>query len=245
MKRVKILKKNNWTILRLCLVLIALFGLYSFANKRNKVRAVEQVLVRFNGAGDPFVTTKDVNNLLIQSFAPSSIIDKSTLDLNRLEGEVRLNQMIKKADVYVSVDGVLVADVWQRRAIGRVINEDDSFYIDEEGVKVPLSENYSARVPLVVGEVTDLNKISSLLRVIDADAFLKKSITSISVGADQNLEMRSRNQKFKILFGDFNEVDKKFENYKAFMKFASQDTLLLEQYKTINLKFTQQVVCSK
>jgi cell division protein FtsQ len=38
-------------------------------------------------------------------------------------------------------------------SIARVMNGDRSFYIDYEGGKMPLSNNFAARVPLVSGKL--------------------------------------------------------------------------------------------
>jgi fructosamine-3-kinase len=53
----------------------------------------------------------------------------------------------------VSVDGVLKAVVEQKTPVARVFANEGSFYIDYEGNKMPLSANYTARVPLVSGEI--------------------------------------------------------------------------------------------
>lgn len=243
----KILKKIKWNDIRLILILMILIGLYLFANQRSEAREIESVEVKFFGDGDHFITSQNVNNLLIQSFPKAFNINKSSIDLNSLESGVQGNEMVRRADVSVTVDGRLVADVWQRRAVGRVLNEGESFYIDSEGIIMPLSSNYTARVPIVVGKVDESNSkaLTNLLKEIDEDDFLKKSITGITIDANQKIEMRSRDQDFKILFGSFDQSTKKFENYKAFMNYASKDSVLIGQYKTINLKFTQQVVCTK
>jgi cell division protein FtsQ len=66
----------------------------------------------------------------------------------------------------------------------------------------------------------------------------------MEVAATGGLKMRSRNYSYEIQFGRPINIEKKFNNYKAFLQDAVKDTLI-EQYKTINLKFTQQVVCTK
>ena len=48
--------------------------------------------------------------------------------------------------------------------------------------------------------------------------------------------------EYNFMYGGL--IDKKFKNYKAFYQFASKDSII-EKYKSINLIFTQQVVCSK
>lgn len=168
------------------------------------------------------------------------------LDLNKLERELQKHSMVAAAEVYTSIDGVLTADVVQKIAIARVVGDKESHYIDAQGNDMPLSQNYSARVPMVEGVVNNANrnKITTVLQAIAKDEFLTKSITGIVVQPDQTLVMKSRNHNFDILFGRSSEVERKFANYKAFLHYASKDTLI-ETYKTINLKFTQQVVCTK
>jgi cell division protein FtsQ len=111
---------------------------------------------------------------------------------------------------------------------------------------MPLSDTYTARVPLVTGEVNSIEKekLHKLLNYINDDEFLKKNIIGIEVALTGNLVMRSRNYSYEIQFGKPVNIEKKFNNYMAFLQDAVKDTLI-KQYKTINLKFTQQVVCTK
>ena len=111
---------------------------------------------------------------------------------------------------------------------------------------MPLSDNYTARVPLLSGEITVVKKekLSEVLRMIDEDEFLKKNIIGVQVLPNGSLIMANRNYDFQIDFGRTINIDKKFKNYKAFFQKAVLDSTLTK-YKTINLKFTKQVVCIK
>lgn len=84
-----------------------------------------------------------------------------------------------------------------------------------------------------------------MLDVINGDEFLKQEITGISIQPDEVIYLKSRVNKFQILFGSFNEMERKLMNYKAFMQYAMNENIDIDSYKKINLKFTQQVVCSK
>ena len=111
---------------------------------------------------------------------------------------------------------------------------------------MPISDNFSARVPLVSARFSDENRteLTRLLRHIYDDEFLKKNIISIEVKDDKDVIMKNRNYKYDILFGRPKNIEQKFNNYKAFFQKASQDSLI-EKYSQINLKFTKQVVCTK
>jgi cell division protein FtsQ len=59
-----------------------------------------------------------------------------------------------------------------------------------------------------------------------------------------SLIMINRNYSYQLVFGRPINIEKKFKNYKAFFQKAVLDSSLLK-YKIVNLKFTQQVVCTK
>jgi cell division protein FtsQ len=55
--------------------------------------------------------------------------------------------MIEKSDVFVSIDGVLKAVVKQKTPVARVLDRSGSFTLIMR-VVMPLSSNFTARVPL-------------------------------------------------------------------------------------------------
>ena len=240
------MKFLTWTNIRLVLMIVVVIFLYSFTSHRNAMRKVTKTEVVFVGENSLFLKTEMVNKLLIEKNRDLKTINKVDLDLNKLEKSVSSHEMIQKADVFVSVDGVLKAVVKQKTPIGRVFDETGSFYIDYEGNKMPLSDNYTARVPLLSGEITAVKKekLSEVLVKIAEDDFLKKNIIGVQVLPTGSLVMANRNYDYKIDFGRTINIDRKFKNYKAFFQKAVLDSTL-DKYRRINLKFTKQVVCIK
>lgn len=239
-------KYFNWSTIRLALMFTLVLFLYSFTANRNLNRKLQKAEVIFENNDVLFVSPETVNKLLIENKSDVKTIAKVEVDLNKLEKSINKNQMIEKSDVYVTIDGTLRAKVKQKTPIARVFDNSGSFYIDYEGSTMPLSELNSARVPLVWGEITDKNKkkLSEILKMIYDDEFLKKNIIGVQVLPKDELLMKNRNYNFDILFGKPINVEKKFNNYKAFFQKEVNDSIL-NKYKKINLKFTQQVVCIK
>ena len=184
--------------------------------------------------------------MLIENNEGVSSIQKVNLDLNKLEKNLNAQEMIEKSDVYVSIDGVLKAGVRQNTPIARIIDNEGSFYIDYEGNRMPLSTNFTARVPLVSGGINKNNNedLAQLLRIIHDDPFLKKNIIGIEIMPNGSLKMHNRNFDFQIDFGKLINMEHKFKNYKAFFQKAVLDSSLYK-YKKIDLRFTEQVVCTK
>lgn len=240
------MKYFNWINIRLILIFSAVSFLYAFSSERNAHRRVRNPQVVFENPENLYMTPEAVNKLLIEKNRPFAAIEKENLDLNKLEKAVNAHEMVERSEVFVSVDGVLKAVVKQKTPVVRVFDGSGSFYIDYEGNKMPLSAMYTARVPLVSGGVNGKNTsdLKKVFRSIHDDDFLKKNIIGIRVLPDGSLVMTNRNYNYKIDFGKPVNIERKFKNYKAFFQKAATDSTI-NNYKTINLRFTQQVVCSK
>jgi cell division protein FtsQ len=236
----------NWTNLRLGLMIALVIFLFSFTSLRNESRKIRGSAVFFVEDNSLFIKQESVNKLLIENKTQASAIEKVTLDLNKLEKSIAQNPMIEKSEVYVSIDGILTAKVEQKTPIARVFDASSSYYIDYHGRKMPLSEEFTARVPVVSGITTpkSLQQIVPVLQYIFKDSFLKKNIIGVELVPVSGLRMLNRNYDYEIEFGKPMRIDSKFTCYKAYFQKAVLDNSLTK-YKRINLKFTQQVVCIK
>ncbi len=235
----------NWNYIKMFLLLVLVVFLFAFASGRNNVRKISNPNVEFKGDNNLFITQEAVSKLLIQNQQEAKNTSKETLDLNDLEAALNSNPMIKSADVYVSVNGMLKAEVEQKKPIARVHSE-ASYYIDEQGGYMPLSSNYSARVPLVTGAV-DKNNLSDVFKVaqkIQNDAFLKTHVIEVYQDESKGIFLKLRQYRFTVQLGNLNNLDKKINNLKAFYKKALKDKKL-NAYSNVNLKFDSQVVCTK
>ena len=152
--------------------------------------------------------------------------------------------MIENAEVYLTLDGKLKAEVNQRKPIGRVMGN-ASFYLDKKGELMPLSPFFSARVPLMYGfDGKNVKEAYPVVSYIKNDEFLTSHIVSIQRRKGGHLEFELREHDFKVYFGDSSKVATKFNNFKAFYKKAQKDKKL-DTYKKVNLQFGDQVVCTK
>ena len=239
----KIINRKN---IQLVLMIGLVVFLFAFTTKRNESRKIVKTDVQFVGDNNLLVTTEMVNKLLIDKSGVGKSIDKDKLDLNTLEKNINKHDMIEKSEVFVSIDGTLKAVVTQRIPIARYFGDESSFYLDSKGSKMPLSEIYAARVPMISGRLTSENQqeIATLLKLIYVDDFLKKNITGMRIENDGDVILKTRNYEYDILFGKTINMEAKFNNYKAFYQKAISDSSI-NYYKKINLKFTQQVVCTK
>lgn len=239
--------RNNLVLnIQLVAILALVVFLYSFTSKRNEQRKISKPVIEFLDSESPFVTPEMVNNLLIDNFGGTFSIQKDRVNLNKIEQTINKHDLIENSEVFLSVDGKLKTVIKQKTPIARVFNGNTSFYIDYKGDRMPLSSNFSARVPLVYGDFNNRYSANSveLLRAIYNDDFLKKNIIGMEILPDGSVVMKNRDYDYDIIFGRTIHMERKINNYKAFFQKAVQDTLI-KSYKKINLKFTRQVVCTK
>jgi cell division protein FtsQ len=236
--------KRSLKFIQPLILILLVGGLYGFAEHRHKNRKLTDIKVSFTETENLYVTEEVVNKLLIQSNDSVSSIDKETLDLNRVEAMLNDHDMIENAEVFLTLDGKLKATVSQRKPIGRVAGN-SSFYLDRNGEIMPLSEYYSARVPLLFGfDGSTIAEVYGIVSYIQDDDFLRKHITGITRLNAEAYALELRENDFQVYFGDTTKIDLKFNNFKAFYKKATKDKKL-NTYKKVNLQFGDQVVCTK
>lgn len=238
--------KKGLKYLFFLLLVVGLGLLYSFASKRNLQKKVTNIKIEFSGENTNFLTISMVDKLLIQNTKTVRNLKKSVIDLYVLENQVNKNPYVAESSVFLDINGTINTIVKQRSPIARVLHEDTSYYIDKQGVKIPLSAVYSARVLLISGVEKDENfkEIVTLVTAILEDDFLKKEIVEIHKLDNEEYQFSVRSGSYKIDFGKLTNIDIKFKKLKPFYNKAFLDKTIRE-YKTINVKFHNQVVCTK
>jgi len=88
---------------------------------------------------------------------------------------------------------------------------------------------------------SNLLELLVLLNKIDEDNFLNKEVTSIHRKDNKEYLMTVRSGDYRIDFGNLTEIDEKIKKLKAFYGKAFLDSTI-QKYKTINIKYHNQVV---
>ncbi len=187
------------------------------------------------------------------------------LDMFRLKQQLTDNPYVASADVFASMEGVLHINLKEREAVVRVFDTTgQSAYIDKQGVLIPLSPDFTARVivangllvwpPMIPGQYPNVNSkafhassLKDIYRIaeqIDKDSFLKAFITQIYVDSLGEYQLTPRITQTNIMLGPATELEKKLKSVKLFYlnKVMKQD---LNEYKTVSFKYKDQIVCTK
>lgn len=205
---------------------------------------LEEVNLYFTDSDNYYLTQEAVDKLLIQNEVQVQSIGKETLDLSRVEAMLEAHDMIESAEVFLSIEGKMGASITQRKPLARVM-DGMPFYLDRQGLKMPLSEHYSARVPLVTGvRESQLTEIYPVMQVITNDEFLTRYVTGLHRLPNGKYQIYLRQLDFVLMFGEVKDIELKFENFKAFYQKALKDEKL-DAYQKVDLQFGDQVVGTK
>tara|TARA_R110001583_G_scaffold93517_2_gene236451 strand:+ start:1174 stop:1896 length:723 start_codon:yes stop_codon:yes gene_type:complete len=238
--------KVNWNYIKGLLLLGLVAFLYGFSHQKHAVKKVHDISIEFEEGENLFMDYQMVNKMLIQNGKTVVNEAKTVIDLHKLEATILNHSMVESASVYLTVDGLLKTKIKQRTPIARVLTDSKSYYIDREAKKMPLSENHSARVLLVSGDISeaDNGKIYLLVTKILSDEFLKKQIIGAHKTQNNEFVLSSRIGDQNIELGKIENLDMKFKNLKSFFNKTMTDKTI-DNYSSINLKYNNQVVCTK
>jgi len=253
--------KNIINITIWIIVIAGIFVLVGFINVEQKKITCKSLNVTIDYAGgDPMITVEDIKKQIYVAY--DSLVGKRLTEINLVEVENMVNTipLVANAEVYTSLTGKMKIHVAQRSPILRIINSSNqSFYIDQTGVTMPVTPGSPSRVMVASGNIktkyadtlnvnnagnTLLNDLFTLSSFIYNDPFLNAQIEQIYVTKNREFELVPKVGRQLIIFGGIENMENKFDKLIVFYHQGMNKTGW-DKYKTINLKFDNQVVCSK
>jgi len=205
--------------------------------------------------GQYFIDKQEVDHII--EVTSHSLVGRPIehINIQELEDKLKANPFIEFAKVYTEMDGVLRVEVSQRQPILRIMNHYDmDFYVDQNGLKIPLSSNFTARVLVANGFIEELftNRVDSLHTRLAKDLFktadyIRKDslwdaqIAQMYVNSEREIELIPRVGNQRILIGNADSLNVKLNNLQAFYK-QVLPKVGWDTYKMINVKYTNQVI---
>lgn len=232
----------------------------SFVSKEEKKVKCTEIIVNIDPEHElQFIDRETILRTIRADGNEKKIIGQSIVSLNipLLEQELEANKLIRNAEVYTDMNGVLHIHINQREPVLRVINTNGhSFYIDKKGGKMPVSTMFTARVPIATGNIyesyKDNDSIESFIgkelfkiaTYVDKDAFWKAQIEQIFVTGENELVLVPKIGDHTIAFGTTENMEDKFDKLMLFYREAL-NRIGWDKYSSIDLRYKDQIVCKK
>lgn len=169
------------------------------------------------------------------------------VNTDRIEQSLLKNEMIARVEAYKTPSGLIKLVVEQKMPILRVMSVRGDYYVDNRGSTMPLSRHYVAHVPIVTGYVEKEQAVTNLYKFalfLQGNDFWNDQIEQIYVHPDKEVELVPRVGSHRILLGTFDNVEEKLANLRLFYEHAVPK-VGWEKYSIIDLKYKNQIVCTK
>ena len=219
--------------------------------------------------GNYFVDELDIESQVFAHGYQKGIEPIMNIDLKQLEAQFDKMPSVKKAEVYTSLNGLLQVDIKQRTPIARVYTRTSSFYLDKAGYVMPLSDKYTAKVPVVNGDLNidytvvagqnfanknELMKINYEARKLHEAYLLAKKFKEVPFWdaqfkqiyfkEDGDIELIPAVGNHVILIDGVAHIDESLTKLMILYKEGLSKTGW-NNYRIINLKYKDQIVCIK
>jgi len=246
----KILFISTW-----CVIGAGILVLLIAAIRVKKEKSCTGYTIDINSKGDQlFIDKKDIESLLNGNgaFAVKGRSLKS-FDLGKLEQQLEKNPWISDAELFFDNNGLLMVKVKERVPIGRVFTvTGNSFYIDSNCARLPLSDKLSARLPVFTGFPSDKEKLSaddklllkhikSMCQYILPNNFWMAQVAQIDINGSRQFEIIPTIGNHIIEFGDGNDCDKKFNRLLVFYRQIISKTGF-NIYERVKVQYAGQIV---
>lgn len=256
-------------ILHISLMVLLVAGtavLLAFTDNEHRSSSYRSFRIEvLNPSPQALITLDEIHSLVKRNFGEIEGAPISGIDLNDLEKTIDKNPYISSCEVFQTIGGGLVMKVRVRSPLVRIIDQDgDQFYLDQNGWAMPLNPAHPSLVPVANGYITDkfvsleksekplssfpnptvIQQIYLVAFHVSRDPFLSSFIDQIYINEKLEMELVPKIGAQTILFGNSENAQEKLENLKAFYQkvMSKMDWTV---YKSINLKYKNQVVCSK
>ena len=178
------------------------------------------------------------------------------LNLTELERFIEKKEWVKNAEFFVDNKLVLEAKIEQRIPIARVFTSNGaSFYIDNEGSRLPLKQLTVLNLPVFTGFPTDQPKLSkpdstllkdvlTFAKTIQKDSFFMAQVAQVNIEPNGHFQMVPTLGDHLVLLGTIDKLEDKLNRLFTFYKKVWVGSGI-NSYQVIDCRFDQQVVALK
>ncbi len=233
----------------LWVLLLAFFPVvFSFISqgKSKVVCSQVQVVVR-DSANYQFVTSEQIRSVLLNKYPRLLGGAIEDIDCEEIETFLGKHEAINECEAYYTIGGNLNVFIGQKKPLLRVFSGYDSFYLDENGNKMTLFDQYASHTLVLSGHVNkldSLNEVVEFARFINDNPFWNAQIEQIYVEQNGEFSLAPRVGDQIVYLGSLENYSIKMRNLYALYTDGLHPREW-NNYKEISLKYEGQIICTK
>ena len=234
--------------------LIVLFVIAWKAKEEKKYNSIQIELVGENTAA-LFMDEKEILQIIHeQGVKEGQAIGK--LNLNTLEKHLHTIRWVKNVELFLDNTQVLQVKIEQRIPIARIFTASgNSFYIDNEGLQLPLKQLTVLRLPVFTNFPSDqqnlskpdsllLNDILHFTKAVQNDSFFMAQTAQVNIAVNGDFELVPTVGDHIVLIGSVENIEDKLNRLYTFYKKVWVQSGL-NAYQVIDCRFDNQIVALK
>jgi len=233
------------------LLLSAYLVYFLFYSKHDDVKEnliCKELRIDIVDASDRHYLTQD-NILASIAKAKLSPVGKnmSAVSTAVIENKLEENRLIRKAECYKTIDGTVRIKIYQREPVLRIFSMKESYYVDSEGEIMPIPDNFAAYVPVASGYIEKgyaTKQLYGFALFLRQDKFWNSQIKQIYVAQNGDVELTPAVGDFRIILGKIENYKENLDKLRLFYD-KGLSKVGWNKYSVINLKYDNQVVCTK
>lgn len=203
--------------------------------------------------GNNLILPEDIVKSVVKKFGPMENLPIDMVDMRGIETFLMTSPYVREARVFLGVNGKLNLSIRQRMPLMRIVdNAGKHWYIDADTVRMPVSRNFTARVPLVNGNfpVTQdvrtwpVETLFDIATMLEDNEFMSSLIDQIYVESKDKVWLVPRLGPSKILMTAAGDLEDQAERVYRFYKKALP-SVGWDAYSHIDTRFAGQVVAKK
>lgn len=246
-----VLKILTWILIAAWFVVIMGF----VTGESQKVLCNRIEVIMSDTVNNRFVTLTDIRVMLEETDMQLQGYPLAEINIRSLEHSLEKNPYVRNAEVSKDISGRLEVKIEQREPLVRLIPEGkQGFYLDKEGMKLPLSDQFTPLILLASGNLPKLDQGGKLNKqlgeiyrfstYLTEHPFWRDQIVQIYVDRKGEYELIPRVGAHHILLGSMEHWEMKLRNLELLYR-QGLSRYGWNTYGTINLKYTNQVICTK
>jgi len=260
-------RKNILYVILLIIYLVSVSGMMSNKEKNLHIKHVRINIT--DSIDNQFIHSADVRKLLDRNKLYFTGKEYDLVNLETIELLLKNQQIVEKAEAFITEPGILHVEVSQKDPFVRIFNASGKgYYLDRKGNIIPLSPGFSPYLLVASGYISEPFIISKTLNIYDVEydslSFTQKTIydiyllasyitqhpfwnaqiEQIYVNSNREYELIPRVGSQIIEFGNIESMEEKFEKLRI-LYLNGFNNLGWNNYSKINLKYKNQVVCTK
>jgi len=171
----------------------------------------------------------------------------SAVNTAAIENKLKENPLIKRAECFKTIDGTVRIKVYQKIPVLRIFSKKGSYYVDNDGKKMPVPDNFAAYLPIASGFISDSlarKQLYEFALFLQQDKFWNSQIKQIYVDPNGDIELTPAVGNQQIILGKIEDYKENLEKLRLFYD-KGLSKVGWNKYSVINLKYKNQVVCTK